>query len=246
MMKISSIILAAGKGSRMGSDLPKVLHPLNNKPLLHHVLDTAETVTESTIYVIIGHQGSRVKESTSEYDVTYVLQHEQLGTGHAICQAAPYFKDNQDEDIIILSGDCPLITKETIYELVSHHQKNNLLGTVLTTTLSEPKQYGRILRNTDDSFYAIRESKDCTNDQLSINEINSGIYCFNSGALFHYLKLLNTNNAQGEYYLTDVLEEIGKRTQKIDAFHTNNSTQLLGVNTKEELSFIESHLKRIG
>ena len=243
-MTISIAILAAGKGTRMGSELPKVLHPLHQRPMIHYVLDTAQHLHPREIYMIVGHESNAVLEAISNYHVTPVMQHKQLGTGHAVCQVSPHFNIEQEEDIIILSGDCPLISIETLSALKQHHQDNQLLGTVLSTKLDAPAQYGRILRNKDNTFYAIREAKDCDEDQLKISEINAGIYCFNSNALFHYLKQLNTNNAQGEYYLTDVLEAIGQKSGKIDAFTTDNSNEILGVNTPTELAHLESLLSK--
>ena len=228
----------------MGSDIPKVLHQLNGRPMIHYVLDVAKQLNPTTIYLIVGHGADAVKAATTDYDVTYVEQHQQLGTGHAVCQVAPYFPIGREEDLIILSGDCPLLSIDTLSNLVQHHQSQQRLGTVLTTNLETPAAYGRILRDSHNHFFAIREAKDCDEAQLSISEINAGIYCFNSGALFHYLKKLNTNNAQGEYYLTDVLEAIGRESggSKIDAFATPNPTEILGVNTPKELAALEEIL----
>lgn len=228
----------------MGSDIPKVLHELNGRPMIHYVLDAAAQLNPNSIYLIVGHGADEVRAATAGYDVTYVEQHKQLGTGHAVCQVSPHFPVGRDEDIVILSGDCPLVSIETLGQMIQHHQNDALLGTVLTTKLDDPAAYGRILRDDASGFYAIREAKDCDENQLKIAEINAGIYCFNSGALFHYLKKLNTNNAQGEYYLTDVLEAIGNESglSKIDAFPTPNPTEILGVNTPQELAHLESIL----
>lgn len=242
-MTYSIIILAAGKGTRMGNNAPKVLCKLGEKTLIKHVLDTAKCIQNQSIYLVVGYEAEKVKEETKDYGLTYVMQHDQLGTGHAVIQVAPYLHDNPVHNILILSGDCPLISSETLNAFIENHTKSGSLGSVLSTKLQKPENYGRVLRNDTNAFYAIREAKDCSKKELEVQEINSGIYCFNSKLLFENLKKCNRKNAQGEYYLTDVLENLHKSNHKITAFCTPKSSEILGANTPEELAFLESVMK---
>lgn len=240
---IKAIVLAAGKGTRMNSDLIKVAHTVGGKPIINHVIDTLSAMKNlNEIVMVVGHQADVVKRLTEGPNVKFVEQNEQLGTGHAVVQVSPHIQLNDDDLVIILAGDCPLISADTLNTLIETHKEAAAKGTVLTISLEDPARYGRILKDDNGNVLAIREAKDCTPGELKINEVNSGVYCFNGPALFNALKSLSTDNAQGEYYLTDVLEILRKDGNTIAAYCTPNSNEALGVNTPEDLALIESIL----
>ena len=169
-----------------------------------------------------------------------LLQEAQLGTGHAVLQAKAQFDPNKNEPVLILAGDCPLIEKETIDALLHTHQSERAAATVLTTCMPDPASYGRIIRDKSESLYAITEAKDCTDAQLKINEINTGIYLFNSQDLFQNLSQLNQNNSQGEYYLTDIIKILKEQGRTVAAYCTPDSGQAIGVNTRQDLAQINA------
>ena len=234
-MALAIIIMAAGKGTRMQSELPKVLHQANGRPLLDYVLDTANALDPAKILLIVGHQADLVKASAARYQVSTALQEPQLGTGHAVMQAEAALGDFEGE-ILILSGDAPLINARTLHELIAFHRSKNGAATVLTAELQDPTGYGRIIRASDsDNVLKIVEQKDASQEELAVREINSGIYLFNAPLLFQALREVNTNNAQKEYYLTDVFGICFRNGKSVYAFKTENAEEILGINTPEQL-----------
>ncbi len=244
------LILAAGLGTRMRSNLAKVLHRLDGRPLINHVCRTATALAPRKIYVVIGHQGEDVKTAVlDELDTEsadFVWQTEQLGTGHAV-NSARDFLENADSTLLILSGDVPMIRAETLAALVQQHHNHRGKGaacTILTVKLDDPTGYGRIVRDDTGIFDKIVEQKDASDDERKIREINSGIYCFDTRKLFDALSRVKNENAQGEYYLTDVptlLREIG---EDIAIYHHNDSFEIEGINNRVQLADMERVLCR--
>ena len=235
---IKSIILAAGKGTRMKSDTPKVLHTIFDKTLVGYVIDAVNnTGLADENFVIVGHQAERVEEYINEnYDnAKCVLQSPQLGTGHAVSMALPYLKDF-DGEVIILCGDTPLITSETIKEFVEYHRKNKSDLTVMSAIFENPTNYGRIIRNQDGSLNSIVEEKDATPEQKAVKEINAGIYCINWAKIKPAFNELTSNNAQGEYYLTDIIKWGNEKNLSVNAYTLKNNEEIFGINSKTHLA----------
>ena len=242
-MALATVILAAGKGTRMKSDLPKVLHKINEKALVHYVIEQAESVNSSPIVLVVGHKYELVKEQTSMYSVEYAIQAEQLGTGHAVQQAESVLT-NFDGDVLILSGDVPLLSKETLESLLHVHKEQNSVATVLTAHLDDPFGYGRLIRNTDGSMNRIVEQKDATEEEQAVQEINTGIYLVKSSELFTALKAVKNDNAQGEYYLPDILPIFISEGKKVFAHQTENFDETRGINTIDQLKEAEQILNQ--
>lgn len=235
---IKSIILAAGKGTRMKSDTPKVLHTIFDKTLVGYVIDAVNnTGLADENFVIVGHQAERVEEYINEnYDnAKCVLQSPQLGTGHAVSMALPYLKDF-DGEVIILCGDTPLITSETIKEFVEYHRDNKSDLTVMSAIFENPTNYGRIIRNQDGSLNSIVEEKDATPEQKTVKEINAGIYCINWAKIKPAFNELTSNNAQGEYYLTDIIKWGNEKNLLVNAYTLKNNEEIFGINSKTHLA----------
>jgi bifunctional UDP-N-acetylglucosamine pyrophosphorylase / glucosamine-1-phosphate N-acetyltransferase len=235
-MSVKAIILAAGKGTRMKSDLLKVVHEVAGKPIVQYVIDSVNELGVTDIFTVVGHQAESVKENISDKNVQYVVQSEQLGTGHAVMQVDPHFEDNDSSTVIILAGDCPLIKTETLKKLIDSHQESNASVTILTTKMNEPAKYGRILRGKMGSVTGIKEAKDCTEKELQIKEINTGVYAFRADEMFKNLKKLDTNNAQGEYYLTDIIHILKRKGEVVSSYILEDSDQAIGVNTRLDLA----------
>jgi len=236
-MKLSIIILAAGLGKRMHSDIPKVLHHIADKPLIRHVLDTALALQPDSIHIVYGHGGTQVRETLADSDVFWVEQAQQLGTGHAVAQAMPEIAD--DAMVLVLYGDVPLITVQTLQTLSSQADHQSL--GVLTVELDHPQGYGRIIRNTQGQVESIVEEKEANASQKQIQEINTGILIAPAAHLRRWLASLNNNNAQGEYYLTDI---IAKAVQENLPIHTTNPFdvhEVLGINDSVQLSTLERY-----
>ncbi|EMF0919066.1 MULTISPECIES: bifunctional UDP-N-acetylglucosamine diphosphorylase/glucosamine-1-phosphate N-acetyltransferase GlmU [Providencia] len=235
----SVVILAAGKGTRMYSELPKVLHLLAGKPMVQHVIDTAKSVGASDIHLVYGHGGDLLKEKLGEQNLNWVLQAEQLGTGHAMQQAAPHFQD--DEDIIMLYGDVPLIAKDTLQRLIKAKPEGGI--GLLTVILDNPTGYGRIIRENGE-VVGIIEQKDATEEQRKIQEINTGIMVASGKDFKRWLSQLDNNNAQGEYYITDVIALAHKEGNKIETVHPSRLSEMEGVNNRLQLAALERIYQR--
>lgn len=237
-----TIILAAGKGTRMKSKLPKVLHYAGGKPMVKHVLDAAKEAGSMHNIVVVGFGHELVQEVLAD-QAEIVLQKEQLGTGHAVMQAQPLVKD-KNASVMVLCGDTPLVTGSMLKKFYEEHAASGAKASVLTTIMPDPFGYGRVIRSMDGSVEKIVEQKDATSTELAINEINTGIYCFNAEALFESLKKVDNNNAQGEYYLPDVLSILRKEGQKINASIAENYEDTLGINSREQLANAEKILRQ--
>jgi bifunctional UDP-N-acetylglucosamine pyrophosphorylase / glucosamine-1-phosphate N-acetyltransferase len=244
------LVLAAGLGTRMRSNLAKVLHKLDNRPLINHVCRTATALAPRKIYVVIGHQGEDVKkavlEELNEEHAEFVWQSEQLGTGHAVNSAREFLED-ADSTILVLSGDVPMIRVETLAALVQKHHTHRGKGaacTILTVNLSDPTGYGRIVRDSGGIFERIVEQKDATDEEKQIKEINSGIYCFNTKKLYSALARVKNNNAQGEYYLTDVPALLREEGEDVALYRHNDHHEIEGINNRAQLADMERTLCR--
>ncbi|NWO02186.1 MAG: bifunctional UDP-N-acetylglucosamine diphosphorylase/glucosamine-1-phosphate N-acetyltransferase GlmU [Idiomarinaceae bacterium] len=239
-MKLRVVILAAGKGTRMRSELPKVLHKVANKPMVEHVIDTARSLKPDAINLIYGHGGDQLKQAIAGDDLTWVEQREQLGTGHAVQQVIPHLKSS--EKVIILYGDVPLLTESTLIKLVTA-SANTSLG-LLTMTLAEPTGYGRIVRNERRSVTGIVEQKDANAQQLAINEVNTGIMIADSDKLKSWLEQLSNDNAQKEYYLTDIVAMAAREGVNIATAQPDNAQEVEGANNRQQLASLERALQQ--
>ena len=229
---LSVIILAAGKGTRMNSEIPKVLHEINGTPMIKEVINTSNQLNPIKIIAVIGYKKDLIIKKLENLDVEFAVQKEQKGTAHAVQQCEKQL-ENIDCDVLVLSGDVPLIKKETLQLLIRKHQENHSKASLISTVFSNPSGYGRIVRDNENNFIKIVEHKDANKNQLQINEINSGIYIFNSKILFEKIHLIENKNYQKEYYLTDIFNYIDKN--EISVLFTQNSTEISGVNTIEQL-----------
>ncbi len=229
------VILAAGKGSRMYSDLPKVLHPLADKPLLQHVIETGLSLNPIKTHVIYGHGGDAVPTAMSEYDIEWVCQREQLGTGHAVEQALPGL--SQDSTVLILYGDVPLTDPATLTDLVALSNDQHLA--LLTVDLADPHGYGRIVRNSEMRVERIVEQKDASETELAICEVNSGIMALPAKMLHEYIARLENNNAQGEFYLTDLIALAVSDGHEVIGHVTRDEDGVAGVNNRHQLAHLE-------
>ncbi len=238
MNKLKAVILAAGKGTRMNSELPKVVHKCLEQPMVHYVIKAAKDAGALDVCVIVGYKAGEVKSAI--YDIVdYAEQTEQLGTGHAVKCAKDFI--GTEGDTIVLCGDTPLITGETLKALVDTHRKEANGVTVLSAIVDDPTGYGRIIRDADGNFTKIVEQKDGSEEELLVNEINSGMYIFNSEALSASLELLSNDNAAGEYYLTDTIALIKKIGLKSSAMPVTGEkvNEIKGVNTIAQLQEAE-------
>ena len=236
-MDIKAIILAAGKGTRMKSETtPKVLHEIMGKTLLGYVMENVEAFANEQ-YVIVGHQSEAVeKYITDNYDsAKTVLQSPQLGTGHAVSMVCPYL-ENYEGQVLILCGDTPLIKEDTLKKFVEFHNSNNSDLTVMSTIFDNPTNYGRIIRENDNTLKCIVEEKDATPEQKAVKEVNAGIYCLNWGKIKNAFSQLKTNNAQGEYYLTDIIQWGKEQKLNVNAFILENSDEIYGINSRQNLA----------
>lgn len=242
MSKRFAVILAAGQGTRMKSKLYKVLHPVMGRPMVQHVMDQLQALDLSKIITIVGHGAEKVKEELGEAS-QFVLQNEQLGTGHAVMQAEDLLKD-QEGVTLVVCGDTPLLTKDTLEQMFHYHQEKQAKVTVLTTTIPDPTGYGRIVRNADGDVAKIVEQKDASAEELAIQEVNAGTYCFDNAFLFEALKNVSNDNAQGEYYLPDVIEIAKNQQETVAAYQTTDADETLGVNDRLALSEAERLMKQ--
>jgi bifunctional UDP-N-acetylglucosamine pyrophosphorylase / glucosamine-1-phosphate N-acetyltransferase len=241
MTNIFAVVLAAGQGTRMKSKLYKVLHPVCGKPMVEHVIDHIGLLDVKRTVTVVGHGAELVKEKLGDKS-EYVLQAEQLGTAHAVQQAEPILGELEGTTLVIC-GDTPLIRPETMQALLAQHESQNAKATILTAVTENPTGYGRIIRDNDGQVAQIVEQKDATKEQQLVKEINTGTYCFDNKALFQALKQVNNNNAQGEYYLPDVIEILQKQGEVVSAYVTDDFDETLGVNDRFALSQAEELMR---
>ncbi|HOX26574.1 MAG TPA: NTP transferase domain-containing protein [Candidatus Krumholzibacteria bacterium] len=234
---VDAVVLAAGKGTRMKSDLPKVLHELAGRPLLAHVLATARAAGVERTVVVVGHQADRVRELCAAPDLVFVVQEPQLGTGHAVQVAAPALRDGGWT--VILAGDVPLLTVATLRRLIDGTRASGAAATVLTCVVADAGAYGRIVKDARGNLVRIVEARDATPRELAIGEFNSGVYCFRTDCLREALAELTTDNDQGEYYLTDTLGWLVARGDAVSTVTTSDSAEVVGINTVAELAAAE-------
>jgi bifunctional UDP-N-acetylglucosamine pyrophosphorylase / glucosamine-1-phosphate N-acetyltransferase len=242
MNEVGVIILAAGQGKRMRSAFPKVAHHLGGKPLLLHVLNRAQGLEPERIAIVIGHGAQAVKQACPNDDVTWIVQEQQLGTGHAVLCAKNSF-GAFNGDILILSGDVPLISERTLKAMIHCHRERNAALTLLTASLKDPRGYGRILRHADGQIRGIAEERDATEAQKQIEEVNAGIYVAAAPFLFPALQALNNNNEQGEYYLPDAVTISLHQGKRIVTVTVDDPCEVMGINTREELAQMEKTLQ---
>lgn len=241
MSNIFAVILAAGQGTRMKSKLYKVLHPVCGKPMVQHVVDHIQTLDVKRIVTVVGHGAEMVKQQLGDKS-EYVLQAEQLGTAHAVQQAEAILSSEEGTTLVVC-GDTPLIRPETMQALFEHHQAKKAKATILTAIAENPTGYGRILRGDNGQVEQIVEQKDASAEQQLVKEINTGTYCFDNKALFETLKLVKNDNAQGEYYLPDVIEILQKQSEIVEAYVTGDFEETLGVNDRVALSQAEALMR---
>ena len=248
MPQLSVIILAGGLGKRMCSPLPKVLHKLMDKPMLVHVLENAMTLSPKIIYIVVGKYEAIIRETLEQYmsidNIVFVNQPEALGTGHAIQCARPNLLAQPESDrVLILSGDVPLLRSQTMKNVMARTEEP---VTIMTSTAENPHGYGRIITDKYANFVKIVEEKDCNNQERDIDVVNAGVYAFQIGLLCKYLPMISNNNAQQEYYLTDLFEIVREHeSMDIGMYHlpVEQSIELTGINTKEQLEELEASLR---
>ena len=243
MTNLGVIILAAGKGTRMKSDLVKVLHPVAGTPMLALTLNLARNLRPDRIAVVVGFQRHLVHEQFGAEDLLFVDQKEQLGTGHAVLTASPVFK-NFRGTVLILCGDVPLLTEKTIKRFLEFHKEEGNTLSVLTTRLEDPTGYGRIFRGKKGELLRIVEQKDLPAGEDAIREINTGIYCVEARFLFKALTGLSNQNAQREFYLTDIVASASSQGEKAAAYLAEDPMEVMGINTRLDLAKASRYLLR--
>ncbi|CAB1254745.1 bifunctional UDP-N-acetylglucosamine diphosphorylase/glucosamine-1-phosphate N-acetyltransferase GlmU [Clostridium sp. MT-14] len=236
-----AIILAAGKGKRMKSSIPKVLHRVCGTEMVNIVIDVVKKAQIEDIDVVIGRGAEQVKEATKSRNVKYSFQNKQLGTGHAVLCASDFLKDKEGT-AVIFTGDSPLIEEDVIEDMLNFHNKGRYKATILTSIVKDPNGYGRIIREKNGEVLKIIEHKDCSLEELKVNEINSGMYCFDIKELVESLNKLHNNNVQGEYYLTDVIEILKNKGERIGALPVSFE-EIMGVNSRVQLSEAEKVMR---
>lgn len=238
---VAGIILAAGKGVRMKSDLPKVLHLLGGEPLISHVKTVCKKLPLEKIVVVVNFQAAEIKKILGE-EVKYVEQKEPLGTGHAVLSTRPFFEDFTG-DLMVVYGDAPFLKAETLQRLLEEHRNCGNVATLLTAFLPSPSGYGRIVRNARGEVERIVEEMDAPPEEKAIKEVNSGVYCFRASSVFEALAEIKPENRSGEYYLTDVIEIINQRGWRVGTVKTDDSLEITGINTRKELAQAEKMLR---
>ena len=243
MSELAVLILAAGKGTRMKSDLVKVLHPVAGNPMLSYPLDLGRSLKPSRLIVVVGFQADLVQDKFKAEDVIFVLQKEQLGTGHAVLAARPALQGFHGS-VLILSGDVPLLTEETVRRFLKAHRSRQAALSIMTVELENPKGYGRVFRNADGSLLRITEDKDLKPGEEKVREINTGIYCVDADFLFSALPRVTPQNAQKEYYLTDIVAQASAEEERVFPFLVNDSREVMGINTQAELAKADQWMKK--
>ena len=238
---LAVIILAAGKGTRMQNPLPKVLIPIFGKPVLEYVLDIAEKLCPTRTLVVVGYQADRIQEKFAKRDLEFVLQEEQLGTGHAAYQTEKVLK-NFEGNVLILCGDMPLIKAETLERLLNQHKKMSAKCTVLTLKTKIDNDFGRIIRDDKGLILKIVEFRDAFDKVKNVDEFNSGVYCFDKGLFFNALSSVGDNNVQKEYYLTDTIEYSVKSGYPVASVQTEDTNEIIGINFPDDLRRVEQIL----
>ncbi len=238
---LAVIVLAAGKGTRMKSDRAKVLHECLGRPLIHWVLDQVRSVGADRAVVVVGHQREEVMARLSDRQVEFAVQDRQLGTGHAVQVCEGHF-DGYEGEILVLSGDVPLLSVGTLQRLLETHRHGGFQATVLTAVFEDPSGYGRVIRAGNGTLQRIVEDCDTNSEELAVREINSGIYVFECQRLFQYIHRLEDQNAQGELYLTDVVRFLAEDSLAVGACATDDPSEIAGVNTVEQLAEMEREL----
>ena len=242
---LAALILAAGEGTRMKSDLAKVLHTVCGKTMIRHVIETIQAVAPNRIVVVIGHQADSVRDELEGEEVEFVLQNERLGTGHAALIAEPLFSDFSGT-IVVLNGDTPLLKAEMLESFIKFHAGAGASATVLSAILDDPSGYGRILRDDGGNFVRIVEHKDANEAERDVREINSGIFCFECRDLFPSLKKVDRRNVQGEYYITDVMEILKCEEKLVAVYLSGQKDEVLGINDYDQLKVAERLMEENG
>lgn len=242
MEQLKAVILAAGKGTRMQTDLPKVVHTIEGKCLVDYAIEAAQGAGAEDITLVVGYKYEVVRETIAHKEVRFVLQEQQLGTGHAVKCAKEFL--GEEGQTLILFGDTPLITAETLKRLQAYHIKQGNTVTVLSAMIEDPTGYGRIIRDVEHKFLKSVEHKDANEAELKSHEINSGMYIFDTRELKEALEKLQPNNAQGEYYLPDTLTIIKEKGLKVDAFALDDPEDITGVNDQEQLKSASIVIRR--
>jgi len=238
MRKLTLLILAAGKGTRLKSTLPKVLHQLAGKSLIEHVVEAAGPLNPSATCVVVGYEAARVESTLSHRSFQFAVQKPQLGTGHAVQVAGAFWKSNEG-DLLVLSGDVPLISTQTLQRLLNQHAQSNASVTLLSTRLDDPAGYGRVARSAEGDVERIVEHKDATDEERRISEINTGIYCFVIADLAQVIDQLSAENSQREYYLTDCVGLLKKQNKRVSAVVCEDPSEVSGINSRAELAELE-------
>ncbi len=234
---VTAVILAAGKGVRMKSRLPKVLHKLMGRPIVSYVIEASQKAKANKILLVVGHQADLVK-STIGPDFEYVEQTRQLGTGHALMMAAEKLAGFKG-DLLVLAGDTPFLTGPILRKLIQHHQSTHAAATLMTAVMDPPPAYGRIIRDASGHLIRIVEERDASPEEKKITEVNTSHYCFQAGKVLPLLSELNTQNDQGEYYLTDIIQILAQQDDKVETITTKDPNVLIGINSRAHL--IECH-----
>lgn len=242
MEQIMALVLAAGEGRRMKSRKSKMIHVICGKAMIQWVYDSVEGAGIKDSIIVVGQKAEQIIDCMGD-KVRYVLQEKQLGTGHAVKQAEQYFKDSSGY-VLVMYGDTPLVTSDTLSRTIEYHKNGNYAATVITAEMEDPTGYGRIIRDADRNIMHIVEHRDATSQEKAINEINSGMYLFSAGKLSEALKEMNNCNDQGEYYLTDIIGILIGKGQKVGAFKTGNSDEIRGINDRVQLQQASDILRK--